>query len=69
MLDGNHVRIRLLVCHPVASAVVLYLDDDGLELTDFFVHEQRSEEGIILSEFALVANEDRHDAAGSDGLI
>ena len=63
MLDGYQERIRLLIVNLVASAVVLNLDDDGLELANFVVHEKRPEQGIILSGFALVADEDRHDTA------
>ena len=65
MLYGYQEWITIVIGHPVASAVVLNLDDDALKLTDFVVHQKRPEQGIILSEFALVANEDRHDTAGS----
>ena len=63
MLDGYQEWIRLLIHHSVTLAVVLNLDDDGLELANFVVHEQRPQQGIILSGFALVADEDRHDTA------
>ena len=59
MPDGYQEWIPIVIDHPVASAVVLNLDDDGLELADFIVHEKRPEQGIILAAFALVANEDR----------
>ena len=63
MLDGYQEWISVVIGHPVASTIVLNLDDDGFELTDFVVHEKRPEEGIILSAFPFVANENRHNAA------
>ena len=63
MLDRYQEGIRLLISRPVALTVVLNLDDDGLELANFVVHEQRPEQGIVLSEFTLVTDEDCHDTA------
>ena len=57
MLDGNKERIRLLVCHPVAPAMVLNLDDDSPELAYFFVYKQCPEQGIVLPGFTFVSNE------------
>jgi len=63
MLDGYQEGITAFIVNLVASTVVLNLNDDGLELANFVVHEQRPEQGIVLSEFTLVTDEDRHDTA------
>ena len=59
MLDGNQERVPIVICHTVAFAVMLNLNDDCLQLADFVIYKKRPEEGIILAAFALVANEDR----------
>ena len=68
MLDGYQEWISIVISHPVASTIMLNLDDDGFELTDFVVHEKRPEQGIILAAFALVTYEYRQNAAAVHNL-
>jgi hypothetical protein len=61
VLDGYQERVLALIDPPVTLAVMLNFDDDALELAYFVIREQGPEQGVVLSGFALVANEDRHD--------
>lgn len=69
MLDRYQEGIPTLIVNLVATTIVLNFYYDSPELAYLTVHEQCPEQGIILSEFTLVANEDSQDAAGPNHLM
>ena len=43
MLDRDQEGVSAVIGRFIASAVVLNLDDDSLELTDFVIHKEAPE--------------------------